>query len=182
MRSFCLTLCPYIIAIAGLLLAGFLLSAPTGDCPPLPVAGPTSKLVDSIRAMQNLAPGESFEISGTSAEWAGWLAAQIADPAWTPIAGLKLDARPNSLVLDVCLQQIGLLPTRLHAALSIASAGDGCHFACTELTLGRMPLPSPARALVARQLDGVVSQVSQRWLVDRVDLGQHRITIAGRSR
>lgn len=176
----------YALIIAALLLiiiGVFALSGGSHDClpkqPAMPLPRELSSLLDRLNRLN---PGESFELRGTSAEWNAWLDAHIADRPRAPIAGVALTFQRDTVLLDICVRGILLFPIRVHLALTITPAEGSLHVACRDMVIGHVPMPTRVRTLCTRRLNNVWEQPGRAWTIERVELRDDLLLIAGRRR
>ena len=176
----------YALIIAAMLLlimGAFALSGGSHECLPKQpaVTSPLGSL-SPLDRLNQLKPGEPFELRGTSAEWNALLNAQVADRVRAPIAGVTVTFQRDMVSLDICVRGILLFPTRVHLALTLAPAEGSLHPVCKEVVVGRMPMPAMARALCTRWLNDIWEPMSHAWTIEHVELHDGWLLIAGRRR
>jgi hypothetical protein len=166
-----------------LVVGVWLLSGPSSRCPaswPDPAAGAT--LEAALTGVERAPTGAPFQVTATAAELESMLAGRVGRRPDSPVAGMHVEITGDGLALDVCLRDVWLFPTPARMALSTTVSQTRPIFTVTELRVGRLPLPAPIRRIAADRLSEGWRTLGEAWLLDRVELGNGRITVAGRRR
>ena len=170
-------------AIFGLLITTIALTLACGllamGKPCRPLRPGTDERAASLDALGQLQPKQPFEITVTESDLNTYLASLIRDREHATVTGITIQFDENAVTLDLCIRGILLRPVPIHAKFDVQPANDSPNVVCTEWHIGQIVMPASAEHLLSRWLNDQWPRIDRYWRIERWELSESSLHLAG---
>jgi len=170
-------------AIFGLLITTIALTLACGlfatGRPCLPLDDAPDGSPAALEVLGQLHPGEPFEIALTASDLNAYCAKRIADSEHATVAGITIQFDENAVTLDLCMRGLLLRPVPIHAKFDVQPANDFPNIICTEWQIGQIVMPALAQQTLSRWLNDQWPRIDRHWHIERWELSESSLHLAG---
>jgi len=174
-----------LILSLALLIAFFVLFFDTSACP-VPSREGSCPAV-SVEALENLPAGAPFSLRIAPAQAESALACLVANPTHAALDEIHLDIQGSEMLIHARLRRVFQWPVCISSRweLHCDAALPTTRWACTHLSIGRLPMPAFVRSLLSAQVDAIWEGEifpPGLWELEEVRLSEGFLILRGRRR